>query len=62
MRKSLTKLLEEKHVGLSYLTSGIYRQDYAEYIVMGAEKRKQEVQLLDPKQLATAVNTKLLDP
>ena len=28
---------------------------------MDAEKRKQEVQLLDPKKLATAVNAKLLD-
>ena len=62
MRKSLTSKLEEKHVGLSYLTSGVYMPNYGEYIVMSPEKRKEEVQLLDPNALATRIHTKLLDP
>ena len=37
MRKSLTSKLEEKHVGLSYLTSGIYMPNYGEYIVMSPD-------------------------
>ena len=43
MRKALSAKLEDKQVGLSYLTSGIYMQNYAEYIVMSPEKRKEEV-------------------
>ena len=43
MRKSLTPQLEEKQVGLSYLSSGIYMPNYGEYIVMSPEHRKEEV-------------------
>ena len=58
----MTSKLEEKHVGLSYLTSGVYMPNYGEYIVMSPEKRKEEVQLLDPNALATRIHAKLLDP
>ena len=62
MRKALSGKLEERQVGLSYLTSGIYMPNYGEYIVMSPEKRKEEVQLLDPSALATKIHAKLLDP
>ena len=62
MRKALTSKLEEKHVGLSYLTSGVYMPNYGEYIVMSPEKRREEVQLLDPNVLAARIHAKLLDP
>ena len=43
MRKSLQGKLEERHVGLNYLTSGIYMHNYREYIVMSSQHRKEEV-------------------
>lgn len=43
MRKSLQGQLEKNHVGLSYLTSGIYMPNYSEYIVMSSKHRSQEV-------------------
>lgn len=61
MRKALQGKLEKHQVGLSYLTSGIYMRNYADFIIMTKEQREQGVELLDPKELASVVSAKLLD-
>ena len=61
MRRALGSKLEENRVGLSYLTAGIYMPNYFDFIVVSKEKRKEEVQLIDPADLATKINAKLLD-
>ena len=62
MRRALSSKLENKQVGLSYVTSGIYQPNYGEYIVMKPERREEQVQLLDSKELAEQINSRLLDP
>ena len=57
MRKSLGKKLEEKRVGLSYLTSGLYMPNYKDYIIVDAKKRDEEVKLIEADELACAINT-----
>ena len=52
MRKALGKKLEEKRVGLSYVTSGIYMPNYKDYIIVSPSQRKEAVELLDAKELS----------
>ena len=60
-RKALLSRLQEQHVGSSYLTSGVYLPNFKDYIVLSKTQQAQSIQLLDPKELATAVSAKLLD-
>ena len=61
MRKALQGKLEKHQVGLSYLSSGIYMRNYADFIIMSEEQREEGLELLDPKELASAVSARLLD-
>ena len=61
MRKSLGSKLEQKRVGLSYCTTGIYMQNYSDFVVVPQTSIKKPVELLDADDLASAINTKLLN-
>ena len=61
MRKALAARLEEGHIGLSYLTSGIYMANYRDNVILTKAQQEEEISLLDPKDLARAVSEKLLD-
>lgn len=69
MRKSLSTKLEQKRVGLSYCTSGIYMPNYSDFIITPKTPlskkhqsgEEQPVDLLDAGELSKAINDKLFN-
>jgi len=61
MRRALAGRLEEKQVGLSCLSSGVYMPNYHDFIVLKDSQKQEKVELLDARELAGAVSAKLLD-
>ena len=60
-KRSLLPKLQEKLIGVAYLTSGLYMKDWKDYIILTKQQKMKanEVHLLDPEELATEIIQKL---